>query len=59
VSTPRQEAFDAWAAVAARRGDDAQLNAAETAVRSRWLVTQPVGGRRMAAAEWLRGQGAA
>ena len=59
VSTPRQEAFDAWAAVAARRGDDAQLNAAETAVRSRWLVTQPVGGRRMAAARLLSADAAA
>lgn len=59
VSTPRQEAFDAWASVAARRGDDALLNAAEASVRSRWLVTQPVGGRRVAAARLLAADPAA
>ena len=48
LSTPRTEAFEAWFAAATRRGSDATLNAAEAAVRSRWLVTQPLGGRRTA-----------
>jgi tetratricopeptide (TPR) repeat protein len=48
LSTPRTEAFEAWIAAATRRGSDAALNAAEAAVRSRWMVTQPLGGRRTA-----------
>jgi len=48
LSTPRTEAFEAWVAAATSRGSDAALNAAEAAVRSRWLVTQPLGGRRTA-----------
>ena len=48
LSTPRTEAFEAWVAVATRRGSDAVLNAAEAAVRNRWLVAQPLGGRRTA-----------
>lgn len=46
MTTPRAEAFDAWIAAALRRGNDAALAAAEAAVRSRWLVGQPLGGRR-------------
>ena len=53
VATPRTEAFDAWITAASRRGPDAVLNAAEFAVRSRWLVTQPLGGRRTAVANLL------
>jgi tetratricopeptide (TPR) repeat protein len=48
LSTPRTEAFDAWIAAATRRGSDATLTAAEATVRSRWLVAQPLGGRRTA-----------
>lgn len=47
VTTPRPEAFDAWGLVAARRGTDAALLAAEAAVRARWLGTLPAGGRRI------------
>jgi tetratricopeptide (TPR) repeat protein len=46
LASPRTEAYDAWVSVASRRGDDAVLNAVEAAVRSRWLATQPLGGRR-------------
>ena len=59
LSTPRPEAFDAWVSAATRRGDDAVLNAMEAAVRSRWLVSQPLGGRRAAAARLLAGDPAA
>jgi tetratricopeptide (TPR) repeat protein len=45
LSTPRTEAFEAWSVAASRRGSDAMLNAAEAAIRSRWLVNQPFGGR--------------
>ena len=47
MTTPRQEAHEAWMMVAARRGSDAALTAAEAATRARWLDTQPVGGRRL------------
>ena len=47
MTTPRQEAHEAWMLVAARRGSDAALAASEAAVRARWLDTQPVGGRRL------------
>ena len=45
ISTPRPDAFAAWVAVAARRGEEAALAAAEAATRSRWLSAQPLGGR--------------
>ena len=48
VSTPRSEAFEAWITAAGRRGSDAALNASEATVRSRWMVAQPLGGRRIA-----------
>ena len=48
LSSPRTEAFEAWSVAASRRGSDAVLNAAEAAIRSRWLVNQPLGGRRTA-----------
>jgi tetratricopeptide (TPR) repeat protein len=48
LSTPRPEAFEAWISAATRRGSDATLAATETAIRSRWLVSQPCGGRRTA-----------
>ena len=54
LSAPRTEAFEAWSAAASRRGSDATLNATEAAVRSRWLVNQPLGGRR-SAVEFLLG----
>ncbi|MFM7289852.1 MAG: hypothetical protein ACKO6B_01305 [Planctomycetia bacterium] len=54
LSTPRTEAFEAWVAAASRRGSDTLLNATEAYARSRWLVVQPLGGRR-AAVEWLLG----
>jgi hypothetical protein len=54
-TTPRTEAFDAWATVAARRGSDSLLDAGEAALRSRWLVAQPLGGRRTALVRLLGG----
>jgi tetratricopeptide (TPR) repeat protein len=54
LCAPRTEAFEAWIAAATRRGSDATLTAAEAAARSRWLVNQPLGGRRIAV-EWLLG----
>ncbi len=48
LGAPRAEAFEVWNAAASRRGSDAALNAAEASIRSRWLVAQPVGGRRTA-----------
>jgi tetratricopeptide (TPR) repeat protein len=48
LCAPRTEAFEAWLAAATRRGSDATLTAAEAAARSRWLVSQPLGGRRIA-----------
>jgi tetratricopeptide (TPR) repeat protein len=57
ISTPRQEAFDAWIAVAARRGaeraNDAVLDPAEVARRDRWLTARPLGGRLVAATRLL------
>ncbi|MEI8368299.1 MAG: hypothetical protein WCJ31_07680 [Planctomycetia bacterium] len=47
MTTPRPEAHEAWMLVAARRGSDAALAAAEASARARWLDTQPVGGRRL------------
>jgi tetratricopeptide (TPR) repeat protein len=48
ISTPRAAAFDRWVAVAALRGTDPALDAAEATARQRWLTTLPVGGRRVA-----------
>jgi tetratricopeptide (TPR) repeat protein len=47
MTTPRQEAHEAWMLVAARRGSDAALAASEAAARARWLDTQPMGGRQL------------
>jgi len=48
LGTPQTEAFEAWIGAAARRGSDALLHSVESAARSRWLVGQPYGGRRLA-----------
>lgn len=48
VTTDRQPAFEAWLAVAERRGPDAAFEAAEALVRDRWLAARPLGGRRIA-----------
>lgn len=48
AATPKPEAFDAWITVAARRGIEPLMVAAEAAKRARWLDTQPLGGRRTA-----------
>ena len=57
VTTPREEAFDAWIAVATRRGaersSDAVLDPAETARRNRWLTSRRLGGRAVAAERLL------
>ncbi|MFM9059565.1 MAG: CHAT domain-containing protein [Planctomycetaceae bacterium] len=57
ISAPRQEAFDAWIAVAARRGveraSDAVLDPAEAARRDRWLAARPLGGRLVSAERLL------
>lgn len=46
LSAPRQEAFETWVAVAARRGLEEAKAAAEATARARWLESQPLGGRR-------------
>ena len=56
MSAPRGDAFEAWVDVAKRRGDEAGLDAAEAAVRGRWLAQQPLGGRRLAVARFLAGE---
>lgn len=48
ISAPRREAFEAWLGPASRRGHDAFLAAGEARQRSRWLESQPLGGRRTA-----------
>jgi len=48
ASAPRREAFEAWLGPASRRGHDAFLTAAEARLRSRWLTSRPLGGRRAA-----------
>ncbi|MEI6239002.1 MAG: CHAT domain-containing protein [Planctomycetia bacterium] len=48
MSAPRREAFEAWLAPASRRGHDAFLAAGEARLRSHWLSSQPLGGRRTA-----------
>jgi tetratricopeptide (TPR) repeat protein len=48
ISAPRREAFEAWLAPASRRGNDAFLAAGEARLRSHWLASQPLGGRRTA-----------
>ncbi len=48
VSAPRREAFEAWLGPASRRGHDAFLSAGEARLRSRWLTSRPLGGRRAA-----------
>lgn len=56
MSAPREDAFAAWVDVAKRRGDEAGLDAAEAALRGRWLAQQPLGGRRLAVARFLTGE---
>ncbi|RLT15929.1 MAG: CHAT domain-containing protein [Planctomycetota bacterium] len=46
ITAHRSDAFDAWMIAASRRGNDATLNAAESLIRSRWLSSEPLGGRR-------------
>ncbi len=48
LSTPHADAFDTWVAVAARRSEEAAIEASEAAMRHRWLSSQPLGGRRVA-----------
>jgi tetratricopeptide (TPR) repeat protein len=48
ITAPRQEVFEAWITVAARRSLEDGLAAAEATLRARWLETQPCGGRRTA-----------
>jgi tetratricopeptide (TPR) repeat protein len=48
LATPRHEAFDEWVAIAARRGAEQAIEAAEATMRHRWLAAQPLGGRRIA-----------
>lgn len=46
LTAPRQEAYETWIATAARRSFEEGKAAAEVAARSRWLESQPLGGRR-------------
>lgn len=48
LSAPREDAFETWVAVAARRGLEEGKAAAEATARGRWLAAQPLGGRRAA-----------
>jgi len=47
MTAPRLDAFDAWLAVASRRGKEAVLSAAEARLRGRWLSEQHLGGRQI------------
>ena len=49
----RSDAFATWLAVATRRDAEAAVDVAEAAVRHRWLVAQPLGGRRLAVERWI------
>lgn len=49
TTAPREAAFEAWVTVAGRRGDEPRLTAGEAFTRARWLGTQPLAGRRLAA----------
>jgi tetratricopeptide (TPR) repeat protein len=48
ITAPRQESFETWIEVAARRSLEDGLAAAEATLRARWLEGQPWGGRRTA-----------
>ena len=48
LSAARGDAFETWVAVAARRGHEQAIEAAEATQRHRWLASQPLGGRRIA-----------
>lgn len=48
LTAPRQEAFEVWGVIAARRGLEEAKAVAEATARSRWLESQPLGGRRAA-----------
>lgn len=48
LSANRTDVFETWLAVAARRGHDQAIEAAEATMRQRWLAAQQFGGRRVA-----------
>ena len=48
LSSPRTDAFETWVQVAAARGTEPGVEAAEATMRHRWQATQPLGGRRIA-----------
>jgi tetratricopeptide (TPR) repeat protein len=48
LTAPRQEAFEIWGAIAARRGLEEAKAVVEATARARWLESQPLGGRRAA-----------
>jgi len=48
ISSDRQDAFETWLTVAARRSVDRAFEAAEAMIRDRWLSARPLGGRRLA-----------
>lgn len=52
-SAGRIAAFDTWVAVAARRGNEQALGAAEATMRHRWMAARPLGGRRLAVERFL------
>ena len=53
ITAPRIAAFDTWVAVAGRRGQEQTLAAAEETMRHRWMVAQPLGGRRVSLMRFL------
>jgi tetratricopeptide (TPR) repeat protein len=48
MAAPRGDAFETWVQIAARRGEEAALEAAEATARDRWLAAQRLGGRPIA-----------
>jgi hypothetical protein len=53
ISASRADAFEAWLAAASRRGEPQAIEVAEAMMRNRWLESQPLGGRRIAASRLL------
>ncbi|MFM8415615.1 MAG: tetratricopeptide repeat protein [Planctomycetota bacterium] len=53
TSSGRITAYDTWVALAARRGNEQALEAAEATMRHRWMAARPLGGRRLAVERFL------
>jgi tetratricopeptide (TPR) repeat protein len=53
LATPRTDAFETWVKVAAARGTEPAIEAAEATMRHRWQAARPLGGRRVAVERML------